>query len=68
MNDRAVIRSFETGQGKRLAVLALAIAVLALVIGVVALGFRHRHISRGADALMRAEPAAVHDARSFPSR
>ena len=67
MNDRAVIRSFETGQGKRLAILALAVAVLALVIGVVAFGFRGRHITRNADALLKAEPAP-HATRSFPSR
>lgn len=67
MNDRAIIRSFETGQGKRLAILALAVAVLALVIGVVAFGFRDRHITRNAAALMKADPAA-HATRSFPSR
>jgi CHASE2 domain-containing sensor protein len=67
MNDRAVIRSFETGQGKRLAILAIAIAVLALVIGVVALGFHNRHITRSTDALIRTEPA-THAARPFPSR
>lgn len=67
MNDRAVIRSFEMGQAKRLAILALAIAILALVIGVVAFSFRDRHITRNADALIRAEPAG-HAARTFPSR
>jgi hypothetical protein len=67
MNDRAVIRSFETGQGKRLAILALAVAILALVIGVVAFGFRDRHITRNADALMKTEPAPP-AARHFPSR
>jgi hypothetical protein len=67
MNDRAVIRSFETGQGKRLAILVVAIAVLALVLGFVVIGFRDRHIPRSTDALMRSQ-TTTHTARPFPSR
>jgi hypothetical protein len=56
MNDRAVIRSFEAGTGKRLAIVALIVAVIALL-AVVAVGFHGRHIARNAAALTR--PAAV---------
>jgi uncharacterized membrane protein YjjB (DUF3815 family) len=65
MNDHAVIRSFETGRGRRLAIVILALAVVALVIGAVAMGFRGRHISRSADALTK---PVVAPAKTFPSR
>lgn len=51
MNDRAIIRSFETGWGRRVAILAAVIAVLALLLGVVIYGFRDRRIRRNTDAL-----------------
>jgi hypothetical protein len=69
MNDRAIIRSFEAGTGKRLAIVALVVAVIALL-AVVTLGFHGRHIARNAAALTR--PAAVEipprTPPPFPSR
>jgi hypothetical protein len=68
MNDRAIIRSFETGQGRRLAILAVAVAILALVIGLVAFGFRGRHITRNTDALTQPHETTSHTPAPFPSR
>lgn len=64
MNDRAVIRSFEAGTGKRLAIVALVVAVIALL-AVVALGFHGRHIARNAAALTR-PPAVETSPRTSP--
>jgi len=50
MNDSAVMRSMETGRGKRIAVLIFAALVVGVVIAIVAAGFRGRHTARSATA------------------
>jgi len=68
MNDRAIIRSFETGMGRRVAILCAVVVLLALVLGAVVYGFRGRGIRRNTDALTRPHGTSSHDVRSFPSR
>jgi hypothetical protein len=68
MNDRSIIRSFETGMGRRVVILSAAVVILALVLGLVIYGFRGRGIRRNTDALIRPHEASSHDVRSFPSR
>ncbi|HEY8923079.1 MAG TPA: hypothetical protein VIU64_01790 [Polyangia bacterium] len=68
MNDRAIIRSFETGMGRRVAILCAAVVILALVLGLVIYSFQGRGIRRNTDALIRPHAASSHDVRSFPSR
>jgi uncharacterized membrane protein YjjB (DUF3815 family) len=69
MNNSAVIRSFETGRGRRLAILLLATIIVALVIGAVVVGFRGRHISRNAAALTAPIAAPAHQQTPpFPAR
>ena len=68
MNDRAIIRSFETGMGRRVVILCAAVVILALVLGFVIYGFRGRGIRHNTDALIRPHAASSHDIRSFPSR
>ena len=50
MNDSDVIKSFESGWGRRFLVAGVAVLV-AVLIGVVIWGFRGRNISRNASAL-----------------
>ena len=42
MEDRAVLRDFEQGRGRRIVVVILAVLALAIVIGAVVAGFRGR--------------------------
>jgi hypothetical protein len=60
MDDRAVIRTLETGLGKRVALLVLALVVIAVVVGVVISGFHGKRVEKSADALTThaAEPAS----------
>ena len=53
MNDRALIHSFETGRGKRLAVLAAALLAVVIVIWAVAAGFHGHSYRSSASALTR---------------
>jgi hypothetical protein len=57
MEDRAVLRDFEQGRGRRIVVLILAVLALAIVIGAVVRGFRGGSPSRSTRALTD-EPAA----------
>jgi hypothetical protein len=60
MNDRALIRTFETGRGRRIAILAVAVMVFAIVIAAVVTGFHGVRVRRSASALTRpAVPAAT---------
>ena len=40
MDDRAVMRSFETGRGRRVAALVVALVVVGVVVGFVTRGFK----------------------------
>jgi hypothetical protein len=46
MEDRAVLRDFEQGRGRRVVVMILAILALGIVIGAVVAGFRGGSPSR----------------------
>lgn len=50
IDDRDIIKSFESGWGKRLLMVGLAVAVVVLIV-FVAWGFRGRHIAQNAAAL-----------------
>ncbi|HVZ71721.1 MAG TPA: hypothetical protein VHJ20_05040 [Polyangia bacterium] len=57
-NDRAVIHSFETGRGRKLAFIGIALLALALVAWSLARGFRVGHVDSGARALVKqSQPA-----------
>jgi hypothetical protein len=51
MNYGAIIRETETGRGRKVLIMLLALLLVALVIGVVVRGFRGYSPSSGADAL-----------------
>ncbi|HXI56140.1 MAG TPA: hypothetical protein VNO55_08780 [Polyangia bacterium] len=53
MDDRAVIRSFETGRRRWIAAAIFAAFLIAVLIWVVGSGFRGRRISAGANALTK---------------
>jgi hypothetical protein len=54
MDDRDVIRSFETVSNKKVVlVVALVVAVVAGVIGVVVSGFRGEDVPQGAEAVTK---------------
>jgi hypothetical protein len=53
MDDRAVIRSFETGRRRWIAAAIFAAFLIAVLIWVVGSGFRGRRISSGAEALTK---------------
>ncbi|MDB4981441.1 MAG: hypothetical protein JWM82_2193 [Myxococcales bacterium] len=57
-NDRAVIRSLETGLGRRVGLLVAALVVVAIVVFGVMRGFHGRKISAGADAMIKAPVTA----------
>jgi hypothetical protein len=65
MNDRAIIRSFESGFNKKIvAMTVLAVAVVLALIALVAGSFRGRDISGAASALTKANtPAQTAPAR-----
>jgi hypothetical protein len=65
MDDRAVIRSFETGRRRWIASAIFAAFLIAVLIWVVASGFRSRRISAGANALTR--PVVDHPRQSGPA-
>jgi len=50
-NDRVLMHSFETGRGRRIAILVAALFLVAVVIWVVALGFHGQHFRSNAAAL-----------------
>ncbi len=56
-NDRAVIRSLETGLGRRVGWLVMALVVVGVVVFGVMRGFHGRKISAGADAITAPLPA-----------
>jgi hypothetical protein len=58
MEDRAVLRDFEQGRGRRIVVMIIAVLALAIVIGAVVKGFRSGSTSRSSRALtdIPAEP------------
>jgi len=47
MDDRAVMRSFETGRGRRVAALVVALVVVAVVVGFVIKGFGSKPDAQG---------------------
>jgi hypothetical protein len=54
MDDRDIIRSFESVSNKRVVVIvALVLIVVAVVIGVVVSGFRGQQIKGGAEAVTK---------------
>jgi hypothetical protein len=65
MDDRAIIRSFESGFDKR--VIALTIVAILVVLGLVAVvvrGFHGRDISQGASAMTKAVAAPAETAKT----
>jgi hypothetical protein len=64
MDDRAVMRSFETGRGKRLTVLAIALVVVGVVIAFIVRGFGSK--SPGADAISK-PPEIVPTIKTTPT-
>jgi hypothetical protein len=50
-DDRAIIHSFETGRGKRVAILVAALIAIALVVWNVGRSFHGRQVNTGARAL-----------------
>jgi hypothetical protein len=67
MDDRATIKDFETGRGRRYLVLVLAVLALVIVISSVVAGFRGRSAKRGARALTQPSAAKHEAAPAAPS-
>ena len=66
MDDKAIIRSFESGFDKRvIAVVVVAILVVLALVGVVVRGFKGNDISQGASAL---SPAKVETVNTAPAK
>jgi flagellar basal body-associated protein FliL len=61
-NDRAMddmVKKLNTGRGRRVTIMVLAVLAVAVLIGVVVAGFRGRHISQNAAAMTTPVPASV---------
>jgi hypothetical protein len=67
MEDRAVLRDFEQGRGRRIVVMILAILALVIVIGAVVKGFRGQSPSRGAGALSNPGAESVQPGSAPPA-
>jgi hypothetical protein len=64
MNDKEIIRSFESGFDKRvIALTAVAILVVVALVGLVARGFKGHDVSRSASSL---SPPTVETGKTAP--